>query len=61
MVVLAGTVPGGNHDDGVGAGWDVEVASVDAEADVGNERRDGSELLAGGNEIDVYSTGMRVA
>ncbi len=29
-----------DHHDAVGAGWDVEVAGVDAEADAGNERSD---------------------
>ena len=48
---------GRHHDDRVGSCGDVEVAGVEAEGEVGDERGDGGDLLSSGDEVDVDSTG----
>ena len=46
---------GGYHSEAIGADGDVEVARVDAEAEIGVDRRDVGELRTGGDEINIDS------
>lgn len=46
---------GGHHGEAIGADGNVEVARVDAEAEIGVDRRDVGELRTGGDEINIDS------
>jgi len=43
----------GQHDEAVGSGGNIEVAGIRAEGVACDERGDGTELLTGGDEIDI--------
>jgi hypothetical protein len=50
---------GGDHDGGICAGRDIEIAGIGTEEDTCDQRGDGGEFLAGGNEIDVHGADTR--